>query len=167
MGSKFQDLLVVIRPFKELWSKVPSGERQAVTIPDKLIQAWLSLLSAVVLGRQNHRRWQRYMSTAHDLIEEGIRMIMQSRETVRHLFNKAVVQPGDLAALLLSKSAQRVLQPKSSASPNPELPGLDIAEAYRQYLRQLVSKGDKKKAKDGCLDDQHKADATVGNRHNK
>lgn len=139
MHKGFHDLLVVIQPFQELWSKVPPVDRRVVTIPEELVHAWLSLLLAVVLSRQNESPWQWYMSIAHKLIEEGTQIIMQSRETIQFPFNKAIVQPQDLATLVLSKLAQHVVQLKSSAPPNSKLPGLDIARAYHEHVNRLVS----------------------------
>lgn len=140
MAGEFYGLLSVIRPFQELWSNVPSEEPIVVTIPDKLIHAWLSLLVAVVLSQRNESRWRWYMSTAHNLIKEGTQIIMQPRETIQFPFNKAVVQPKDLAALILLKLAQHALQPKGSAPKHLQHPGLDIAQVYHQHLRELVSR---------------------------
>lgn len=139
----FYDLLFIIRPFQELWSNVPSGKPSMVTIPDKLVHAWLSLVVAVVLSQRNESRWRWYMSIARNLVKEGTQIIMQSHETTQLPFNKAVVQPKDLAALILLKLAQHALQPNGSAPPYLELPGLDIARVYHQHLRKLVSRNPK------------------------
>lgn len=118
-----------------------------MVIPDELIQAWLFIMLAVALSRQNNSGWQDYMSEARKLIEKGTQKIMfpsesilfPSKQAVAQLFKQSVVQPRDLAALLLSKLVQKNPQPKSSASAKTKPPGLDLAMADANHLRGLVS----------------------------
>ncbi|KAK0122467.1 hypothetical protein ONS95_010699 [Cadophora gregata] len=114
-------------PFKDYLSHVPLADRSDIQIPEEFTRAWLHLVLALTAAFEDMRLFDVQMTTCHELIDQGIKIVVSSISKV-DISNYAVFPPFEFASLI----AFQLSRDENGST-------LDISDMYLEYLKTLQS----------------------------
>jgi len=124
---ELRKLTIVITSFNEIFAHAQTKDRLRITVPDKLIGAWIHLLMGLIYLPKDLDKSERRIDDAKSLLYEGINTIVMSLSE-KSLLENSVVLPLEIVALM----SLTLLQDITQSHP-------DISKTYYSYLSAVVS----------------------------